>query len=458
MFPDLNSTSAQFFERACKSFPGGSSRHPVMYKPYVVYAAKANGCRITDVDGIERIDFVNNFSSLIHGHAHPEIVKAVTDQIQNFTCSIMPTESVLQLAELLIERIPSVENIIFGNSGTEAVLLSVKAARAYTGRSKIAKIEGGYHGQFDLIQHSFGSTPDNWGPEEAPNTVALDKGTPREVLDLLVVLSPNNVEASRTVLRRHANELAAVIVDPIPQRLAARPLSPEYLAMLREETSRLGIVLIFDEVISLRTGSHGAQGALGVTPDLTAMGKIMGGGFPIGALGGKQEIMSVFDASKGFGSGLGTASVFFGGTFSANPVSMVAGYTAMSMLTPDVLDRLETQGNRLRKGFTEAVNAANIAAQIHGIASMTHVVLSDQPYRTYRDSVRGMGADYMARIGTFHRHMLNEGVLLSPQGAFYASTPMTDDDIDFTIEAAFSSFKNIVNGQNNENDGITGLT
>ncbi len=213
--------------------------------------------------------------------------------------------------------------------------------------------------------------------------------------------------------------------------------------MLREETKKLGIVLIFDEVIALRTSYQGAQGALNVIPDLTVMGKIMGGGFPIGSLGGKKEIMAVFDASKGMGSGLGTASVFFGGTFSANPVSMAAGLTAMSLLTQEVFDRLKIQGDRLRKGFSEAVKTSGIAAQIHGIASMTHVVLSDQPYQTYRDSVKGMGSDYMARIGKFHMHMLNEGVLLSPQGAFYASTAMTDDDIDFTIEAAFQSFKKI---------------
>ncbi|MBW2368799.1 MAG: aspartate aminotransferase family protein [Deltaproteobacteria bacterium] len=439
MFPDLNSTSAKLFERACKSFPGGSTRHPVMYKPYVLYAAKGEGCRIVDVDGVERIDFVNNFSSLIHGHAHPGIVEAATNQIRSMTCSTMPTESTLQLAELLIERIPCVETVIFGNSGTEAVLFGVKAARAYTGRSKIAKIEGGYHGQFDLIQHSFTSTPDNWGPEDAHNTVPLDMGTPREVLDLLVTLSPNNVEASRAVLRRHAHELAAVLVDPIPQRLSANPLTADYLAMLREETTRLGIVLIFDEVIALRAGYHGAQGVFRVTPDLTTMGKIMGGGFPIGALGGKKEIMSVFDATEG------DLRVFFGGTYSSNPVSMVAGYTAMTLLTPAVFDRLETQGNRLRKGIVEAGKIADIAVGVGGVASMTHVFLSDRPYLTYRESVEGMSADYMTRLGKLHMHLLNEGVLISPQGHYYASTPMSDEDIDFTIEATYRSFKKLTN-------------
>ena len=432
-FPDLESKSAELFRRSCNVFPGGSTRHPIMYKPYVVYAAGAKGCRITDVDGTERIDFVNNFSSLIHGHAHPKIVEAVTGQIRQMTSSTMPAESALDLAELLAERIPSVERIVFGNSGTEAVLFAVKAARAYTGRSKIAKIEGGYHGQYDQVQHSFSSTPDNWGAEDAPVTVALDKGTPQEVLDLLVTLSPNNVEASRTVLRRHADELAAVIVDPIPQRLVAEPLTQEYLTMLREETANLGMVLIFDEIISFRAGYHGAQGNLGVIPDITTVAKIMGGGFPIGAMGGRKEIMSVFDASTG------PVSVFHGGTFTANAVSMVAGFTAMSLLTPAAFEQLEGQGDRLRKGMVDAGEAANYPMQARGTASMTHAVLTDKPFSTYRESVISMGPDYMDKLAHFHRSMLNEGVLMSPQGAFYGSTPMNDADIDFTVEATYKS-------------------
>ncbi|MBW2370166.1 MAG: aspartate aminotransferase family protein [Deltaproteobacteria bacterium] len=438
MYPDSNSKSAKLFERAFKSFPGGSQRHPVSHKPYIVYADNADGCRIMDVDGVSRIDFVNNFSALIHGHAHPAILKAATRQIHSFTCSTMPSESTLELAELLIDRIPSVERIIFGNTGTEAVLFGVKAARAYTGRPKIAKIEGGYHGQFDLVQHSFTATPENWGPEDAPVTVPLDKGTPQAVLDLSVVMSPNNVEASRTVLRRHGDELAAVIVDPIPARLACKPLTAEYLAMLREETTRLGIVLIFDEVISLRVGYRGAQGVLGVTPDLTIMGKIIGGGFPIGALGGKKEIMDVFDGSAG------PATVFFGGTFSSNPVSMSAGCASMSLLTPDVFNRLEKQGDHLRAGLVEAAKNVNCPAAINGTASLTHVFpLADKPFLTYRESFDGMTADSMAHLAEFHMHMLNEGVLVSPQGHLYASTAMTDEDIDFTIEAAYRSFKKI---------------
>jgi len=436
-FPDLNSKSAGLFNRSCNVFPGGSTRHPIMYKPYVVYAADANGCHITDVDGVKRVDFVNNFSSLIHGHTNPKIVEAVTGQIRRMTSSTMPAESALNLAELLAERIPSIEQIVFGNSGTEAVLFAVKAARAYTGRAKIAKIEGGYHGQYDLIQHSFGGTPDNWGQENAPNTVALDKSTPREVLDLLVTLSPNNVEASRAVLRRHADKLAAVIVDPIPQRLAAEPLNQDYLTMLREETNKLGIVLVFDEVISLRTSHHGAQGALGITPDLTTVAKIMGGGFPIGAMGGGQEIMSVFDSSSD------PVSVYHGGTFTANAVSMVAGYTAMSLLTAELFELLDAQGNRLRKGMSEAGQAANYPMQAKGTASMTHAVLTGKPFSTYRESVMAMGPDYMERLAIFHRSMLNEGVLISPQGAFYGSTPMTDADIDFTIDATYKSFKKL---------------
>lgn len=434
-FPDLNSKSAALFNRACKAFPGGSTRHATMYKPYTVFAAGAKGCHITDVDGTKRLDFVNNFSALIHGHAHPKIVDAVTKQIRQLTAATLPVESALDLAELLIERTPGIEQIVFGNSGTEAIMTAVKAARAYTGRSKIAKIEGGYHGLYDQVQHSMKSTPDNWGVEDAPNTVAVDKGTPQEVLNLLVVMSPNNVEASRTVLRRHADELAAVIVDPMPQRLLAEPLNQSYLEMLREETSRHGIVLVFDEVICLRAGYHGAQGVLGITPDLTAMGKIIGGGYPVGAMGGRKEIMSVFDSASG------PESVFTGGTFSGNAVSMTAGFAAMSLLTPEVFEQLDAQGDRLRKGMLEAGKAADFPLQAKGSVSMSYPLLTGKNFGTYRESVLALGSDYWDKLAAFHQSMLNAGVVISPVGSFYGSTAMTDADIDFAIEAIYKSAK-----------------
>jgi len=437
LYPNDNSQSAKLYGKARSLFPGGALRHPTFTQPYPVYAATARGCHITDVDGVERVDFVNNFSALIHGHAHPKLVEVACDQIGGVTGTTMATETAHWLAELLIDRVPGVEQVCFGNSGTEAVLFAVKAARAYTGRSKIAKIEGGYHGQYDLIQHSFTSTPANWGDEDNPNNVPLDEGTPQEVLDLVVTLSPNNVEASRTAIRRHADSLAAIIVDPVPQRLMGIPLSDEYLKMLREETSQHGIVLVFDEIISLRLGKHGTQGAVGITPDLTTMGKIIGGGYPIGALGGKREVMSVFDPSNG------PQRVFHGGTYSANPVSTGVGFAAMQLLDDGAFEQLALQGNRLRAGLREAIRVSGFPAQANGQGSFTGVVLVEKPYSTYRDTVLAMGPDYMARARSFFLHMLNGGVLISPQCVFFGSTQMTDDDVDKTIEASFPAFRNL---------------
>lgn len=437
LYPNDESLSAQMYKSARSLFPGGALRHLTHVRPYPVYAKAANGCYITDIDGVERIDFVNNFSALIHGHVHPRLVDVACSQVKSLTASSMASESPHWLAGLLVERLPGVEKVCFGNSGTEAVMFAVKASRAVTGRRKIAKIEGGYHGQYDLIQHSFASSPDTWGPEDNPRNVPIDSSTPAEVLDLLVTLSPNNVEASRTVIRRHADSLAGLIVDPVPHKLMGIRLSDDYLQMLRDECTNLGIILIFDEVISLRVGMHGAQGEFGVTPDLTTMGKIIGGGFPIGALGGVNEVMDVFDPSHG------APRVFHGGTFTANPVSTGVGFTAMSMLDAQAYAQLAEQGENLRSGLIDATTDTGFPAQVHGIGSFTAIVFSDRPYATYRDFVLNMGADYQSRSTAFFRHMLNEGILISPQCMMYGSTVMTDDDIDKTIEAGHKAFREL---------------
>lgn len=425
------------YERARSLFPGGALRQPTFFRPYPLYAKTANGCRIFDIDGVERIDFVNNFSALIHGHVHPHLVDVACRQVKNLTASTMSTESPHWLAGLLAERLPGVEKVCFGNSGTEAVMFAVKAARAVTGKPKIAKIEGAFHGQYDLLQHSLGSSPDTWGSEDDPKTMPIDSGTPAEVLDLLVTLSPNNVEASRTVIRRHADSLAGVIVDPVPHILMGIRLSDDYLQMLRDECTKLGIILIFDEVISLRLGMNGAQGKFSVIPDLTTMGKIIGGGFPIGALGGVSNVMTVFDPSQG------TPRVFHGGTYSANPVSTGVGYAAMSMLDEQAFAKLAEHGKKLRSGLIDAISDTGFPAQVHGIGSFTGIVFMDHPYVTYRDIVSKMDADYQRRSTAFFHHMLNEGILISPQCLMYGSTVMADDDIDKTIEAGHRAFRQL---------------
>lgn len=436
MFPDNESKSAELFQRATAAFPGGITRHPVQYPPYLIYAADAQGCRITDVDGVQRIDFINNFSAQIHGHAHPVLVKVMQEQARHITSAFMPTEAEVKLAELLRERVPAIDKVRFCNTGTEAAMLAVKVARAHTGRRKILKMEGGYHGQYPELETSWFTFPDNWGPLEEPNKVAFGDSTPASMTENMVIAPINRTDITRALIRKHAADLAAVIIDPLPSHMRFIRASAEYLGMLREETTRLGIALIFDEVFSFRVGYHGAQGFFGVTPDVVVLGKIIGGGLPIGAVGGSDSVMSVFTSPRDHGF----PKVFAGGTFSANPMSMAAGFAAMQLLTREAYADLHAKGERLRNGLRAAAQRAGVPVIVLGEGSLTSVALTDQPFDSYRDMVVACGPKQRERSLLFHRALLNAGVFVSAQAQFIGSTPMTDADIDQTIAAAEQSF------------------
>lgn len=439
MFPDPTSKSARLFERASHVMPGGGTRHPVMFAPYMVYAANARGCHLTDVDGVERLDFVNNFSCQIHGHAHPEIVRVIEEQARRFTTAILPTELELELAELLQARVPGIERVRFCNSGTEALMIAVKAARGFTRRPQIMKMEGAYHGQYPELETSFNPGPEEWGPLSEPHRVPFSPDTPPGLREHVVIAPFNRIDITRALIRKYGDSLAAVVIDPLPSRMHFVRPSDEFLAMLREETARLGVMLVFDEVYSLRVDYHGAQGRYGVTPDLTALGKIIGGGLPIGAVGGSEQAMSVF-ASPGR---QGLPRVFQGGTFTANPMSMAAGRRALELLTPEAYARLHAQGERLRIGLRAAANRAGLPVQVMGDGSLTGIAFTGTPFDSYRDMVAACGPNQRAMQSAFHREMLNAGVIMSTMGVFVGSTPMTDADIDATLSAAETAFRSL---------------
>jgi glutamate-1-semialdehyde 2,1-aminomutase len=407
-----------------------------MFPPYPLYAATAHGCRVVDVDGVERIDFINNFSSQIHGHAHPEIARAVEAQLGHFTSSIMPTESEIRLAELLRARAPGLERLRFCNSGTEALMIAAKVARAHTGRPGLMKLEGAYHGQYPELEVSVGADPASWGPLEEPAPVPFGAGVPPGLYQHVVIGVQNREEITRALIRKYADRLAAVFVDPLPSRMQFAGPTAEFLQALREECDRHGILLVFDEVYAFRAGYRGAQGRVGVTPDLTTLGKIIGGGFAVGAVGGRADVMSVFART----TVKGWPMVQQGGTFTANPITMHAGLRALELLTPEAFERLESQGNRLRAGLRAAAQRAGLPVQVYGAASLSGVALCREPFDSYRDMVRACGPTHAARMTVFHREMLNHGVLIGPAGVFVGSTPMTDADIDATVAAAEASF------------------
>jgi len=423
---ERNPVSAAIFERARRVMPSGCTRDLAAAKPHPQYAVSGDGCWLTDVDGNRVMDWVNNFTALIHGHNKREIVEVIASQASQLMSAILPTEWEVKLAELICARIPGVERVRFMNSGTEANQVVTKVARAYTGRTKIAKMEGGYHGQYDLLEASFQPKPGLWGDARRPVPVAHNPGTPQSLLDELVVLPLNDIESSREILRARAPELAAVILDPFRLQLGMVEPEPAYLRMLREETTKLGILLIFDEVMCLRVGYHGAQGMLGVTPDLTTMGKIIGGGLPIGGLGGSAQVMSVFDLDRG------DDRVKHSGTYTANPMSMAAGYIGMSLLTREAFARLDTQGERVRLGLEKIRRDLGIEGYVAGAASLSALMMTPTVINNYRDLAAAVAGGMAERMGVAQRLLLEEG-LLTMRGGFVGSTPMTDDDIEFTL-------------------------
>jgi glutamate-1-semialdehyde 2,1-aminomutase len=423
-YPDPASRSKALHDRAKASLPGGNTRTTVFMKPYPIYAVRGEGCRVWDADGVARIDCINNFTSLIHGHAHPVLVEAACRQARLGTAFGMPTESEIDLAELLCRRVASVEQVRFSNSGSEAVMMALKAARAFTGRPKIAKCEGAYHGSYDYAEISLETKPETWN-QGPPAAVAYARGTPQGVLDDVVVLPFNDIDGAVSLIRAHGRELAGVLIDPMPNRAGLAPAGRAYIQALREATREVGALLIFDEVISFRLGFGGAQALWGVEADLTTFGKIMGGGFPVGATGGRAEVMAVFDPSEG------TPALPHGGTFSANPVTMRAGIAAMELLDEAAFARLATIGDAVRGGIDEAFRRHGVAGGTTGLGSLLKIHFTDRPVRDYRSA--HLREPEVRRQAAFFKALLNEGVLMAGYGLMALSTPMTDADVEAIV-------------------------
>jgi glutamate-1-semialdehyde 2,1-aminomutase len=434
MYPDFKSRSHSLHDRALASLPGGNTRTTVFMKPYPIYAERGGGCRVWDVDGNEFIDCINNFTSLIHGHAHPALIEAATRQFSLGSAFGMPTESEIDLAELLASRLPSVDQVRFANSGTEAVMMALKAARAFTGRPKIAKCEGAYHGSYDYAEVSLDPTPELWG-RNAPVSVAYAKGTPDTVLADVVTIPFNDTEAAVSLIRGHGAELACVLVDPMPNRAGLAPADQTYLEGLRQITREVGALLIFDEVITFRLGYRGAQGLWGIDPDLTTLGKLIGGGFPVGAIAGRREYMAVFDPRSG------KPALPHGGTFSANPVTMRAGLAAMELLDEAAFARLDVIGEAVRTGIDEAFRRSGVPGGTVGLGSLLKIHFADRPIRDYRSAYTT--EQEAQRQAIFNRALLNRGVLAAGYGLMALSTPMTDVDIDTIVAAASDALAEI---------------
>jgi glutamate-1-semialdehyde 2,1-aminomutase len=421
-----DSMSARLWERAQAVLPGGNSRTTVFMAPRPIYAAEGEGCWIVDVDGDRRLDLLNNYTSLIHGHAHPAVTEAATRRLARGASFPLPTAEEIDLAAVLVDRVASVERVRFTNSGSEAVMMAVKAARGFTGRPKIAKFEGAYHGSYDYVEVSLSSSPEEWGPLEAPASVPYSRGTPPAVLDDVVVLPFNRPELAAARIEREAKSLAAVLVDPLPNRVGLIPPRPGFLKAMREVTAAHGILLVFDEVISFRIGYHGAQGVFGVRPDLTAFGKIIGGGFPVGAVGGRAEVMAVFDPRGG------KPAVPHGGTFNANPVTMAAGLAAMRLMDERAYGRLDELGEKLRGGLRACLERAGVPGAVTGLGSLFRIHPAERVFVDYRSAQPD--DDEKRRLDRLWRDLIDHGVLIAPTGLGCLSTAVGDAEIEYFLE------------------------
>lgn len=427
--------SNQLFDRGLRVFPDGTTRITVERDPVPRYAKAGRGAYLEDVDANRLLDLNNNFTTLIHGHAYVPIIEAVSTQLACGSCFANPTEHEITLAELLIDRIPSIDRIRFVNSGTEAVMFAIKAARAFTGRPGIARIEGCFHGAYDWAEIGQAGTPSSWGSPEDPVPVPLYAGVPATVADDVLILRFNDVEGLQR-LEDTADRLSCILIDPMPSRAGLIAAEPDFLRALMEAARRHGVLIIADEVLNLRQGYQGASARYGLKPDLVAMGKIIGGGFPIGAIGGREDVMGVFGTRQAKGS------LPQGGTFSANPISMLAGSIAMQALTRDEFDRLERLGNEVRAGLSDAIKRHGAWFSVTGAASLFRIHPKEKPPREFRQAF--CNGDEAATLTRLHQHFLASGILLPNGAAASLSTPMGAAETTMIVDC-FADFLSLAN-------------
>ena len=426
--------SKDIYDRAVKVLTGGISRNTIFREPHPFYVSSAKGSYIKDVDGNTRIDFANNMASLIHGHSHPLINKAVSDQLEKGTAFTMGSEIEVRFAELLNNRNKNFEKIRFMNSGTEAVMTMIKASRAYTGKPKIAKAEGTYHGTYDYAEISQTSSPHNWGHPDNPSPTPVVEGTPEGVLNDVVIFPYNYIERSINLLDQYAEEIACVLIDPVPHRVGLIPGNNDFIEAIYEWTRKNNTILAFDEVVTYRACYSGAQERYKIKPDLTALGKIIGGGFPIGALAGKSDIMKVLDPREK------KLKHPHSGTFSANPISTTAGYTAMKLFNKDAVSELNKLTEIAKIQIEEAITIADVDMSITGIGSMFRIHMQKEAPSTFRNAYQDSHAQHIMNE-LIDYLFLEENILMINTGTCMFSTTLIQDDVDRLSDALLNGFR-----------------
>ena len=421
--------SEELFEAARRAIPGGVNS-PVRAYGGVGgtprFIERATGARIVDVDGTEYVDYVGSWGVMLLGHDHPSVRRATEGALARGASFGAPTEAEVRLAERIVDMVPSIEQVRLVNSGTEATMSALRLARGITGRTRVVKFRGGYHGHGDAFLVEAGSGAATLGVPSSPGV------TPGAAADTLVA-EYNDLESVEACVAGHEADIACVIVEPVAGNMGCVPPEAGFLDGLRELCDRIGALLIFDEVMTgFRVAPGGAQERFGVRPDLTTLGKIVGGGLPVGAYGGPTELMSQV-APDG--------PVYQAGTLSGNPLATAAGLATLDVIRgdPDLYDRLEALTDRLGRGLTERARDAGIEACWNGVGAMGSLFFVAGPVRDWP----GAAAADRERYGRFFHAMLDGGIYLAPSPfeAWFVSAAHTDADVDRTLEAARAAFE-----------------
>ncbi|SER75037.1 glutamate-1-semialdehyde 2,1-aminomutase [Gracilibacillus ureilyticus] len=423
--------SIDAYKEAVDLLPGGVNSPVRAFKSVgmnPIFMDHGKGSKIYDIDGNEYIDYVLSWGPLILGHADDRVVTKLKEVAEKGTSFGAPTLLENELAQLVIDRVPSIEMVRMVNSGTEATMSALRLARGYTGRNKILKFEGNYHGHGDSLLIKAGSGVATLGLPDSP-------GVPESVAQHTITVPYNDIESVRYAFQQFGGDIAAIIVEPVSGNMGVVPPKDAFLQQLREITEQNGSLLIFDEVMTgFRVGYHCAQGHFDVTPDLTCLGKVIGGGLPVGAYGGKREIMERIAP---------VGDIYQAGTLSGNPLAMTAGLETLKAMTEEEYVAINRKVDRLVQGYREAADKHGISLQINRAGSMVGVFFADTDVVNYETA---SGSD-VERFATYYRVMAEEGIFLPPSQfeGLFLSTAHSDEDIEKTIQAAEKAFAKIMN-------------
>lgn len=417
------------YERGCQSLPGGVGGDAKLQAPYPIYLQEAKGQTLVDIDGNRYLDTLYGAGSCILGHSPDEVIKATCDQAARVVAAAVPTELEIELGEKIKAHMPALEMVRFANSGSEATAMAVRAARAFTGKKRIAKFEGHYHGQWDEVLVSGASAYD--GEPQDPIGAPECPGLHPAVVESTVVLPFNDIDSTRRILAELADDVACVLVEPMAGfGLGGIPADREFLIDLRELTRDLDILLLFDEIVTgFRLGLGGAQGAYGIEPDLTTLGKALAGGYPIGVYGGRRDVMERTVSTGSSKAG----KIFQSGTFTGNPVSCAAALVTLHELEkPGTFEHLDRLGTKVRDGLAATCDRLGLPAQVTGLASTFNLHFNAAPIRNKRDTLE---SDHLMQQA-FVVGCLANGAYMRRRQVGFVCRPQTDEDVSFLLDVA----------------------